>query len=1331
MSRHAVQSSSAESPGRSVPVLHPLCAALAVAFTLAVGTAWAQLPSGAQVVNGSASIVTNGSALTISNSPNAILDWRSFSIGSSNSVHFQQESAASQVLNRVVGQDASHLFGSLSSNGRVWLVNPHGVLFGPGARVDVAGLVASTLGISNGDFLSARNAFVASADRTGAQLLNQGQITTTTGGRVWLIGDSVRNEGLIQTPGGQIVLAAGKSIELIDSGAPNLALRLTAPDNEVLNLGQLIASGSSASIDLHGGIVNQQGIVRADSVGADAAGRVVLRAQGNIELGDGSQTSARAAGSGAGGQVIVDSNAGTTLVSGQVMATSLQGQGGRAQLLGDRVGIYHQASVDVSGASGGGTVLVGGDYQGNNPLVRNAQSTYVGPDVKLRADAIAQGDGGQVIAWSDRATRVYGSLSARAGPEGGDGGLIETSGSYLDARPAAIDATAAKGRPGTWLLDPNDIVIAPHDGVNSRIDDSRPPDLTSTDDSAIVDTLYLVRAIGQGQRVVIRTGSAGDITVAGNVNVDYSQWCESVACAQGSLTLQAQRNITINPDVQIRSHNGAMPLSLQADSDGNQDGGILIGRGALLDSGGGNIVLHGPGVQGIRVDGATIDSGDAVLSLTGSGTVFELGTVLSSSASGDAIVVRSGSFDNLAGAGALNAPNGRWLVHTDGASLTQMGGLPYDFVQFNASQSTSPGQESGNGLLHAESLDLQGRISRVYDGTVNAALDASTVISGAPVGYQVGILQPGAGSFPDKHVGIDKPITLATEPVPVLSVMDVAGKPVYGHSTHYTGDITPAQLSISAKAQDKVYDGGRSVTLTDLSRTGVVAGDSVNVSATGSFGDANAGAFKLVGVNWSLNGGDAGNYTLNPPAGLNASIIPAPLNFVADPALGFVRRSLPALSGTVSGFVAEESWPASWSTTAQSSSSPGSYPVYGMVASGNYHAIQAESNGTALTLVDGGPASPPEEAARAAEAAEAAMAGMFPLLIPPSGSVTVGLVDLSSLSQGKLFGPVNVHAMSSSDLAGLLASRHEFKRQLFADSIDKLEIDPSLADVKSCVSAEEAGSGLCRITPEIIADVQAKATQAQPVDQAAGPQHQPALPLIQRKIAVLFGSNDYGDRRIPRLESAIPDVEAVSKVLNERLGYEVRLLRNSGKADIIRTLNQVALEARPADSVLIYYAGHGYSLEKHGAGYWIPADAPVDDPTRWLSNADISRLLAGYQPRQTALISDSCYSGAFAREALDGLGPQVNAQAVLSKRSVVVLSSGGDEPVTDEGKEGHSIFAWNFMQSVNSVQGWTPGNSIFRQVQTAVKKEFPQTPQYGAVTAAGHQRGGEYLFEVR
>ena len=86
---------------------------------------------------------------------------------------------------------------------------------------------------------------------------------------------------------------------------------------------------------------------------------------------------------------------------------------------------------------------------------------------------------------------------------------------------------------------------------------------------------------------------------------------------------------------------------------------------------------------------------------------------------------------------------------------------------------------------------------------------------------------------------------------------------------------------------------------------------------------------------------------------------------------------------------------------------------------------------------------------------------------------------------------------------------------------------------------------------------------------------------------------------------------------------------------------------------------------------------------------------------------------------------------VLTKRSVVVLSSGGDEPVADEGKDGHSIFSWNLMKAINSVESWIPGSTIFKEVQLEVKKEFPQTPRYGSVTSAGHQPGGDYLFELR
>ena len=129
---------------------------LSIALLAAVRPAYAQLPTGPNVVSGSATVATSGAQMTVTNSPSAVLNWQSFSIGAPNGVHFQQLDSASQVLNRVTGNDPSQILGSLTSNGGVWLINPHGVLFGQNARIDVAGLVASTLDISNSDFLGNR-----------------------------------------------------------------------------------------------------------------------------------------------------------------------------------------------------------------------------------------------------------------------------------------------------------------------------------------------------------------------------------------------------------------------------------------------------------------------------------------------------------------------------------------------------------------------------------------------------------------------------------------------------------------------------------------------------------------------------------------------------------------------------------------------------------------------------------------------------------------------------------------------------------------------------------------------------------------------------------------------------------------------------------------------------------------------------------------------------------------------------------------------------------------------------------------------------------------------
>ncbi|MDD5285077.1 MAG: filamentous hemagglutinin N-terminal domain-containing protein, partial [Desulfuromonadaceae bacterium] len=143
-------------------------------------TAVLALPTLPQVTNGAANISTSGSAMTVTNSANAIINWQSFSIGSNETTKFIQPSAASAVLNRITGGDPSKILGILQSNGKVLLINPNGILFGQNARVDVGGLIASTLNVTNQDFLAGRMSF--NAGPIAGKIDNQGTITTSGGG---------------------------------------------------------------------------------------------------------------------------------------------------------------------------------------------------------------------------------------------------------------------------------------------------------------------------------------------------------------------------------------------------------------------------------------------------------------------------------------------------------------------------------------------------------------------------------------------------------------------------------------------------------------------------------------------------------------------------------------------------------------------------------------------------------------------------------------------------------------------------------------------------------------------------------------------------------------------------------------------------------------------------------------------------------------------------------------------------------------------------------------------------------------------------------------------
>ena len=286
--------------------------------------------------------------------------------------------------------------------------------------------------------------------------------------------------------------------------------------------------------------------------------------------------------------------------------------------------------------------------------------------------------------------------------------------------------------------------------------------------------------------------------------------------------------------------------------------------------------------------------------------------------------------------------------------------------------------------------------------------------------------------------------------------------------------------------------------------------------------------------------------------------------------------------------------------------------------------------------------------------------------------------------------------------------RHQARTLLYREALEELRKNPAAADLPECVAGQDARAGSCLAKAEPAA---AAVTTAP-----------------RRRLAVLVGNNSYA-APIPPLETPIADVSQIAAVLQSRFGFETRIVKDAGKAKIIEALNQVAAEAKADDSVLLFYAGHGYLLDDVNMGYWIPVDASVKTAQGWISNSDISKLLAAIPARQLMLVSDSCYSGSLTKEQKVTRGGELKPEEILRRRSVLVLSSGADEPVSDEGKEGHSIFAWNLIKTLQATGGLAPGAQVWSAVRSGVTKEYPQQPQYGAVVSAGHTEGGDFLFQ--
>lgn len=501
-------------------------------------------PQDGSVAAGSATISNSGNQTTINQSSDkAIINWRGFSIGPQETTQFVQPSSSSISLNRVTGNNnPSQIEGALRANGQVWLINPSGIMFHKGSQVNVAGIVASTANIQDADFMAGNYHFIQSPDHN-VGIVNEGNITVQDRGLVALVAPAVSNSGTITAHMGKVTLASGTEFtvdlvgdQLIQFATGSKVTQTPTDPNgrpmrdSVANHGQIYADGGQVVLSAHAaeGVVdhsiNMDGVIQARSISTHN------------------------------GQIVLAGNDGVTQVSGGMDVSGLRSgeTGGTIHITGHKVGVLAGAHLNASGKAGGGTILIGGDYQGKGviPKADQAELTYIDKAAVIEADATDKGNGGKIVAWSDTSnpnstTRVYGILSAKGGLNGGDGGIIETSGSHIDTSGAIVNTTAPQGKTGNWLLDPGDITITnsapstpifPTDWTNNGC---TPQTLCSPGNSSFLNVNDLLGQLQTTSITVLALHSAGNVNL-GEIRID---------APISSTTTPAGNSLTLSPDV--------------------------------------------------------------------------------------------------------------------------------------------------------------------------------------------------------------------------------------------------------------------------------------------------------------------------------------------------------------------------------------------------------------------------------------------------------------------------------------------------------------------------------------------------------------------------------------------------------------------------------------------------------------------------------------------------------------------------------------------------------------------------------------------------------------
>jgi len=808
---------------------HALVIALSAAYALGSPTAFAN-PNGAQVVSGQAVLQTQGSQLTVTNSANAIINWRGFSIGAGEITRFIQPSANSAVLNRVVGSDLSQLLGQLQSNGQVFLINPNGIVIGASARIDTNSFVASTLDMADADFLAGKLRFL---DRSGAGgIRNEGLITAGPGGRIALIAPNIENSGIIHAPDGNILLAAGRKLEIASLDLDGIRFEIQAPTDSVLNLGKLLAD--NGAVRVFAGNLRNSGEIEASRMALDASGQIVLSGSNSVALTADSIIRADGA---KGGQVLIQSAQGTSRIDGLVSASGSAGAGGDVRLLGERVALEAGVRIVASGSSAGGQILVGGDYQGANADVQNARRVHVAAGATLEANATVDGDGGKIIVWADENTRYQGALSARGGAQGGNGGFAEVSGKQNLEFTGTADLSAPAGAHGSLLLDPLDILVSLTSGILPIVVDE------FADFASNVVTVSPLTLAAVGGNVVLQ--AERDIYVRDAITLTTAG--AGLSATAGGMLFNAGSIINT---AGITTNGGAVTLRGNSISGG---GGITTQGGAVdlmtasslnyssaIASGGGAVTLAS---QNSSVNSANVNAGSGTISVTGrsvsSGSYTTTGTAGFTATAGNIFVNDvNANVVNLNATGQVNATvvaTDRVNAASSGSSVTLSGSgstpLRLGTITGNSGiylYSSDGMEQAAGGLLTSRYVSLSGNNAASALGSV-----AAPILIAAPSGA----VQPEI--YLD---GLTAPAHLAMVGSPTLAALSLSGTVAGLGGTTLTG---AGNLSTFSLGQT-----GGMLDVSAVSSGGLANGLSIYVDN----GGINAATLTLPGAPVSLSG---------------------------------------------------------------------------------------------------------------------------------------------------------------------------------------------------------------------------------------------------------------------------------------------------------------------------------------------------------------------------------------------------------------------------------------------------------------------------------------------